>query len=897
MRELKNEIYHVISNTHWDREWYQSHEKYLVRLVELMDRLLDIMEAQPDYRFVTDGQYALVEDYLAVKPENTGRVKKLVSEGRLLIGPWYTQPLENIVGGEALVRNLQKGIDESEKLGGVMRFSYEIDEFGHTSQLPQILAGFGISGVMTCRGIPDYCRSFFKWESPDGTQADMFRSNVGYGEATDLPTREEDFVEMIDGAGVRRDGLVSKVNKNRELRLKVSDSKNMLWLNGIDHSWAQEDIFEICRRIEELFPEIEVKQSTPEEYAEAVLNDLKEKGIVPEVFRGELMFTSMPVLEPTNALHPRQKRRHYESEKLLVSRVEPFAELASLLGCKYPRWAVEREWKYVLENHAHDSLGCCSVDEVFEQVMARYGASISIGEQICSDSLRYIMSCGSSEPSLWIFNTCEKDMGGSLRVSFDVPVGFGGENIYLETPQGEKVAMSVISVRTNGDVRYNPRRGHPVWGEVAHFEAIIDAPAVPAFGAVRLAIKEKAPFLHMRNRQDCYFASEPGVLENKYLSVRVAPNGTFTLTDKRSGRIYPSQLLFTDDGEAGHCYIHVEPQNDMRRYSSLGCAADICTLYDTPLGAACRVDITMNIPVGITADRKARTEETGELKISSVISLEKDSETVGIEIHIDNKCRNHRVRALFPTYFENAAVSESGQAFDEVERPIAAPEIAEIYENLYTTHPMQEHCSVSENGAGLAVAARGIYEYECTDNNSKALAITLLRAIEVIDNETFEKTPEYFMEEAQNLCGINQSLTLIPFDGNRENMLHQVSAALSKPFALVNRATEDSLMPDYKRPENVIGDMMKVIELTGEGLAVTTFKRAAKSESLIVRIRNRGSSAVDGCLKLNIPGVKFGDVYYTDLEENRTVKAGCGNEIAVSVPCAKLLTLEFEIIG
>ena len=42
----KKEIYHVVSNTHWDREWYQSHEKYLVRLIELCDRLVFLMERE-----------------------------------------------------------------------------------------------------------------------------------------------------------------------------------------------------------------------------------------------------------------------------------------------------------------------------------------------------------------------------------------------------------------------------------------------------------------------------------------------------------------------------------------------------------------------------------------------------------------------------------------------------------------------------------------------------------------------------------------------------------------------------------------------------------------------------------------------------------------------------------
>ncbi len=892
---MSKETFHVISNTHWDREWYQCHEKYIVRLVELMDRLTEIMESKKDYRFISDGQFAMVGDYLDAKPEMRGRIEKLVSEGRLLVGPWYTQPLENIVGGEALVRNLQKGVRESEKLGGAMRFSYEIDEFGHTSQLPQILDGFDIHGVMAWRGVPTNCRSYFKWQGADGTVADFFNSNMGYGEATSLPYEEEDFTEIIDGTPFEREGLKNHVKRIRDLRFHVSDSSHMLWLNGIDHSWAQEDILEVCEKIEKLFPDYEVKQSTPEEYANAVKEDLKKNNIEAVTEKGELMFTNEPVLESTNSLHPRQKRRHYESEKNLVRMTEPLTVSSYILGRKYPEWAIERAWKYILENHAHDSLGCCSVDEVFEQVMARYGASLSLSEQINDDSFRYIMSCGEKEPSLWIFNMSEKPIKGSVKASFDVPEGFGGEYIYLETPEGEKVDMSIISADVQGDVRYNPRLGHPVWGNVAHFEAIINSPEIPAFGALRLKILEYTPGETTNNRQNFYFVKEQGVLENDYLKVEINPNGTFNLTDKRNGKVYPNQLILTDDGEAGNCYVHIEAQNDMRRFTSLGAEAQINTLYDLPNGSACEIIVKMNIPKGITPDRKRRTEETDVLTVRTVLSLEKDSEYLGMDITVDNKCKNHRLRALFPTYIDEAKVSESGQAFDEVERLISLPHEQLPFELPYLTHPMQDYCAVKGENCGLGIAARGIYEYECTDDNAHALAITLLRAIEVIDNKTFEKTPKYFMQEAQNICEVKFSLSLIPCNSNRENLLKNVKSALMPPVVLANRDTEDSLMPGYVRPKNILGDKFTALTLQGEGLEITSFKKSLEGNGLVVRVRNRADKKIEGNLKITLPGFNGGDIFKINLEEKREEKIGNGNEVSFGLLPKKLATFKFEI--
>ena len=98
----------VVPHTHWDREWYSSFQSFRLRLVDLLDDLLPRMEDDPSYaRFLLDGQLAVVDDYLAVRPEQADRLRRLVGSGRVAVGPWYTLPDEFLVSGETLVRNLQ----------------------------------------------------------------------------------------------------------------------------------------------------------------------------------------------------------------------------------------------------------------------------------------------------------------------------------------------------------------------------------------------------------------------------------------------------------------------------------------------------------------------------------------------------------------------------------------------------------------------------------------------------------------------------------------------------------------------------------------------------------------------------------------------------------------------
>ena len=123
---------HIISHTHWDREWYLTYEQFRLRLVGLVDRLLDLMEAHPEYEhFHLDGQTIVLEDYLELRPQQEPRLRRLIADGRILIGPWYDMPDEFLVSGESLVRNLARGHRMAAAFGTPMPVGYLPDLFGH----------------------------------------------------------------------------------------------------------------------------------------------------------------------------------------------------------------------------------------------------------------------------------------------------------------------------------------------------------------------------------------------------------------------------------------------------------------------------------------------------------------------------------------------------------------------------------------------------------------------------------------------------------------------------------------------------------------------------------------------------------------------------------------------
>ena len=151
---MNTPVFHatLVSHTHWDRAWYCTFQEYRIRLVRLVDRLLDILEHDPGFQvFMLDGQMSVLEDYLDVRPENAGRLQTLCRSGRVQVGPWYVLADEFLVSPEALIRNLMVGRRMGQPYGGVMSIGYVPDGFGHIAQLPQIFRGFGMDSAFFWR--------------------------------------------------------------------------------------------------------------------------------------------------------------------------------------------------------------------------------------------------------------------------------------------------------------------------------------------------------------------------------------------------------------------------------------------------------------------------------------------------------------------------------------------------------------------------------------------------------------------------------------------------------------------------------------------------------------------------------------------------------------------------
>ena len=163
---------HYVLSTHWDREWYQTFQDYRYRLVQLLDRVFDGLEdGRLQGPFQTDGQAIILEDYLEVRPQRRPQIERFARESKLVIGPWYVLPDEFLVSGESIIRNIELGRRVARFFGGrPSDAAFACDLFGHTGQMPQIFAGFGIRGGFIWRGLNPVAARHVIWRGADGTE-------------------------------------------------------------------------------------------------------------------------------------------------------------------------------------------------------------------------------------------------------------------------------------------------------------------------------------------------------------------------------------------------------------------------------------------------------------------------------------------------------------------------------------------------------------------------------------------------------------------------------------------------------------------------------------------------------------------------------------------------------
>ena len=880
------DIYYF-SGTHWDREWYQTFQGYRHRLVDMVDELIDHLETDKEYgTYHFDGQTIVLEDYKAIAPENEGRLRKLIEDGKILIGPWYDMPDEFLVSGESLIRNLMYGSRLAKKWGTApWSYGYVCDIFGHIAQMPQIFNGFGINLSLLGRGTTGDEKNYFVWRAPDGSECINYviPEKNGYGDFFASAVRPAfDGVKQV----YDEEKLRENIKNNIDAQLARSNSPVLILMDGLDHQPVHKLTTKYINIVKELYPDINVHHCNLEETIK-LLEPIKDK--LP-VWNGEVNKTAirnngyLHLISHTLSSYYTHKKMNDECQNRLEKVVEPMLALSSLEGKPFRRSYLKLAYDYLLKNHPHDSICGCSISQVHKDMVYRFDQTKAICNELCEDFLynnrpekgdvhNYILKVYNPLP----FERRET-ITADVLLNYGFPVSYGepyvydnAPNFWLKDSSGNKVPYGIAD-NTKGW----RKRAYANFNEAGENTRITFEAVLPPCGYAEYKIVPNFETYSSRNLAK-KLKSGSTYAENDFIRLDITAAGEINILDKKTGKLYENLCELYDDSEIGDGWYHGELLNDFA-LSSKGAPARIEKLENSPARTVFRVTKLVDIPECIvnsaTCNGKRRSTQYVTIPFVFEIGLSTESRFVDVKLSFKNTAKDHRIRLVLPTGVEGDKYF-AGQAFCCNERTKGINVETETWRED-EKHEKQMNGIVGKrdkNGNGIAfVSSEGLHECAAYDNND--IMVTILRA--------FERTVNTMGEpEGQLQCDLSYKFILAPVD----NDVKYADLLKLQDRLAVGVISSSSQVPAEYNAEN-----KSYMNIEGDAIALSIIKQPEEVEdnALIVRVFNASGENAKGKINFNRT---IKEVYATNLNEDIQDKVKANkNSVPVSLTPWKIAT-------
>ncbi len=817
---------HLVTHTHWDREWYRTAEVFRQRLVDLIDELIETPPRQGE-SFLLDGQAIVLEDFLAVRPDRRDRLESLLRDGRVEAGPWYVLSDGLIPGGEALVRNLLLGRGVLASLGAISpAVLYCPDSFGHPATLPELAAGFGLPLIILWRGYGSQRwprGDVVRWRAPSGAQALMFHLPPdGYEFGASLPT---------DEAAAR-----TRWDRIRSTLVPRSTVGVTLLPNGADHHARQAGHDEAVALVQKLAERTKdrVYASSLHAFAESLTARAAAQRL--PTITGELRdsYGYTWTLQGTFATRTGQKRANAIAERALVREAEPWSASAWFAGSTTRRHHLRAAWRSLLEAHPHDTLCGTSTDAVAAAMDARIRAAREQADAITTDSTDALLGRepvdgsdrGDRSAGVTIIrNDAAHPRDGVAIVDIvekiaDEPVGAGSAaGPRIEDVSGDASApptipkgLQILESRVTRD-RIEGRRRYPDNDIVRVTTCAAMVAQVPAMSLTALSspgVSSHTPAERVRASAD--------EIANTLINCRFEKTGALTVDG--AGRAIAKVIRFEDLADRGDLYT-----------PSIGDEVAKATfvkqrvIHRGPLIG----EVRQYWRLGAVGSKRATT--TGEIEVA--LRVIAGSSAFEVLIAGVNATTNHRLRIGIATGVGGGTVVADA-AFGPVERvPVEITAAERRVEAAPATAPLHRYVSLFSPKGGATVFSDGLAEYEV---DSKGVVwITIIRAVGDLSRNDLTERPGH----AGWPVDTPGAQSLGPFTARFALMVHGVRTPPT--IDEIERAAERFLHPlrgftlrsARDRPRAVVGP-----ELSGTGLAFSAMKQSEDGQWLVLRCVN-----------------------------------------------------------
>ena len=285
-------------------------------------------------------------------------------------------------------------------------------------------------------------------------------------------------------------------------------------------------------------------------------------------------------------------------------------------------------------------------------------------------------------------------------------------------------------------------------------------------------------------------------------------------------------MKFEDVGDIGTEYTFIPVPGDIPVYSEGDAKIEIVrkekfvTEYKVtvnisiPESSDSKAEAERNSVTPITGRSGGRSEKYVTIPVTYIVSLYKQSRRLDVRVEFENTAKDHRLRVLFPTGL-NCMEHKAESVFE-----------AALRNNKHKdtwTYPsgcehQQGYVMMSDEASGLAVANKGLYEYEITDNNT--IAVTLVRAVAELGDWGVFPT-----ELSQQQKKLSLELSVIPYED--EDLVYTEAASFQCPVTAL-QILNDS--------DNALKNNQVV--WNGNDLRMTAFKASLDGNDIVMRFVN-----------------------------------------------------------
>lgn len=788
---------HIISHTHWDREWYLNSAYTNAWLVDFFDGLFAMLEKEPKYQFVLDGQTMLLEDYYVELRKLDRSVSKekrkliqYVTGGRIFMGPLYNQPDWQLVSEESLVKNLQLGHKIATEYGAKMNIGWLLDNFGQISQTPQILKKAGIEGIYVWRGVemdPNHVTSEFLWESPDGTKLpavyllDSYRNGMRLAEYDDIfDARMKDTFKRLS---------------------PFATTSNLLMLNGYDQEIEPDDVLRMVKDGKNDTADYRIIQSNPVQYMNSIMSEKPNlQTLHGALYSGRFISVFPGVLSARMYL----KQQNHQSEKRIEKEIEPLATMNWLTGGEYPTNHIDAAYKKLLMNQPHDSICGCSIDDVHKDMEAR----TALVDTLCFDEREDTLS---------------------------------------------KLTSKINTLDSTGIIVFNTSP-YPRDFTFALNDTVHTINKVPAYGyKVLNNTKQEVPTLTVDQQSN--------TIENNRIAVSIQHNGTFDLFDKENNVTYKGYGLLEDKADSGDEYNYSYPTIDTIITSKdVEADISYDLISESLVRVIIRFDLMVPRGLVDNRKKRSTNyiampvKTTLELTSdSSVVSLKTDilntakNHIVSALFPTNINTSTSQAGAQFDVVTRDIVYDD----FDETDIPNHVKEviIGAREPKPNTIFPHREFVDLSNGTYGVSVLNRGLPEFTILEPNN-TISLTLFRGVdwvaEDINSRLGDAGPKILTPDAQCLRPMTFEYAVYPHRGDyQEGLVVQQADMYNTPAILVETTKHKGVLPQT----------MSFVQINSPNkqIKVTGMKRSIDKQAVTLRLYNAGETETTCAIQSDLP--------------------------------------------